>query len=403
MLRTSSFCRSASFIRPCRRTIFSSSSSILSLQTSSSSIITEAIKDKSYNSETKVNNYFPLYYNDVYEVPLPKNHRFPMPKYRQVRERLQHRIHQTFEQQQKTPPHTNTANNGEKIGSGVSYEFIVSPLATVEELQSTHCPSYIDRYLKGKDLTPQEIRNVGFPWSPEQVDRSLSSVGGTLAAACSICDRIRQQQGLQQQQQQIMFAAHIAGGTHHSFYDYGEGFSVFNDIAVSANVILKRYADIIPNGILIIDLDVHQGNGSAKLFQNNPKVYTFSMHCAQNIFSKEEKSDLDVALPPECGDQAYLSTLSHWLGVFSKHTEKFDFIFFQAGVDVIKEDRLGKLSLSAGAVQKRNKLVFEFARRTKRPLCISMGGGYPKKDWEPILEAHTNVYHDAYKFLWNSL
>jgi acetoin utilization deacetylase AcuC-like enzyme len=268
-------------------------------------------------------------------------------------------------------------------------------LATFEELATTHSEEYIQRFLEG-DQTEKEQRNVGFPWSQQGVERALSSVGGTSSAACDICDvwKAQRKQGL------APWGAHIAGGTHHAFYDRGEGFSVFSDIAVAANIILQRYPDTIQN-ILIVDLDVHQGNGNAVLFQDRPEVATFSIQCEGNYFSEKEKSDLDVELPIGCNDQTYLATLNHWLNRIQREKgDDFDLIFFQAGVDVLEDDRLGRMSLSQKGVQRRNELVFQFARSLNVPLVICMGGGYPRtEDWTPIIEAHANVYFQAHRFL----
>ena len=344
-------------------------------------------------------------------------------------------------------------------------DFQVSPLATFEELSTTHDPTYITRFLEG-DQTEREQRNVGFPWSQQGVDRALSSVGGTLAAACFVCDRQRHQQQQQQQQRSDesssplefppSWAAHIAGGTHHAFYDYGEGFSVFSDMAVAANVVLDKYPDVIQNNILMIDLDVHQGNGNAVLFQSpgqssnnemndeiistkskhskkdhSDRVITFSMHCSGNYFSEKQESDLDIELPIGCQDQAYLMTLNHWLKRFraehnksvngnkanasnvreqsqhqtplndTKENYQWDLIFFQAGVDVLDDDRLGRMSLSPSAVSRRNELVYQFASDLGVPLVICMGGGYPKREdsWASIIDAHSDVYCGAHSFL----
>ncbi len=269
----------------------------------------------------------------------------------------------------------------------------MSPLATVEEITTTHSPEYVDRYLRG-DLTEKELRNVGFPWSIEGVMRSLSSVGGTVAAAVSVCD------ALTQFPDSPVWSAHVAGGTHHAFYDYGEGFCVFSDIAVAANVVLKRYPELIRKA-LIIDLDVHQGNGNARLFQRRTDVLTFSMQCDANYFSPKEESDLDVELPVGCNDETYLFTLKHWLKQIEVKAGNVDLIFFQAGVDVLEQDRLGRMSLTSEGVKRRNQLVFDFAREQDVPLVITMGGGYPARDdWTPILEAHAleahaNVYFQA--------
>ena len=266
-------------------------------------------------------------------------------------------------------------------------------------------------------MTPKEIRNVGFPWSPSHVNRSLSSVGGTVAAALHVCKQkqiLFQQQQKQQQNSSnhdnysipLLWSAHVAGGTHHAFYDYGEGFCIFSDIAVAANVILQNYPDIVKR-ILIIDLDVHQGNGNAVLFQGMDSVLTFSMHCQNNYFSPKQQSDLDIELPSDCNDITYLSTLHYWLNTKLQQTlmtdekNKVDFLFFQSGVDILKEDRLGKMSLSQKGISKRNQMVFEFAKRNQLPLVITMGGGYPndKQNWKPIIDAHSNVYIQAYQFL----
>ncbi|KAG7351186.1 histone deacetylase family protein [Nitzschia inconspicua] len=350
---------------------------------------------------------FQVFYNDVYEVPLPPNHRFPMNKYRLVRERIQKLILS----QQLIP------NNSIGIPNfRPNIEFVVSPLATVEELLTTHDASYIERFLCGNQ-TQAEQRNVGFPWSPQGVDRALSSVGGTLAAARFVCDH--QQQLLQNEsstQQQSTassapaWAAHVAGGTHHAFYDYGEGFSVFSDMAVASNVILQEYSHI--RNILLLDLDVHQGNGNAVLFQKQPRVFTFSMHCSGNYFSPKQQSDWDIELPIGCNDSTYLMTLHHWLKEFKKRHQCGDFsidlILFQAGVDILETDRLGRMNLTSEGVRRRNEMVYQFVDSLQVPLVICMGGGYPKRTksdeedgWEEIIDAHATVYLQAYEFLAN--
>jgi acetoin utilization deacetylase AcuC-like enzyme len=214
----------------------------------------------------------------------------------------------------------------------------------------------------------------------------------------------------------LCWGAHVAGGTHHAFSDYGEGFCIFSDIAVAANVLLETYGEQSPlsaknplstiRRILIIDLDVHQGNGNAALFKENDRVKTFSMHCAANYFSEKQQSDLDVELPIGCNDETYLSTLRFWLRRIENHKydkdnsrRKFDVIFFQSGVDIHEADRLGKLSITSNGISKRNSMVFEFANRMGSSLIICMGGGYPKNDWTPIIEAHTGVYWEAHQFL----
>jgi len=326
--------------------------------------------------------FFPIYYNDVYEVKLPPNHRFPMEKYGQVRRLLQQRLADLPVDQR----------------DNVDCELKVSPLATVDELATTHDRDYILRHMTG-DQSEKELRNVGFPWSEQAVKRSFSSVGGTVAAACDVCEEWTSRTIRANASKEALIApwgAHVAGGTHHAFYDRGEGFCIFSDIAVAANVVLQKYPEHFKK-ILIVDLDVHQGNGNAVLFRDRPEVFTFSIHCQANYFSEKQQSDLDIELPAECTDGTYLVTLNHWLSRLKEEAGPFDLIFFQAGVDVLKEDRLGRMSLTQAGIERRNNLVFEFARDLNVPLVISMGGGYPKgKDWTPIINAHTNVYFQAH-------
>jgi len=224
-----------------------------------------------------------------------------------------------------------------------------------------------------------------------------------------------------------LWSAHLAGGTHHAFHSRGEGFCIFSDIAVAANVLLLHYPDLIRK-ILILDLDVHQGNGNAVLFEGQDDVFTFSMQCRENYFSKREVGDLDIDLPAGCDDATYLSTLNHWLkriagesGSSRRHDDDdyddddgqdynddadgkrppFDFIFYQAGVDILEDDRLGRMALTREGVRRRNEMVFRFASKMETPLCITMGGGYPRDDddWTPILNAHSDVYLQALRFL----
>jgi acetoin utilization deacetylase AcuC-like enzyme len=296
---------------------------------------------------------------------------------------------------------TNTNRNRTRTRSG----FHKSPLATKDELSTTHCTTYIDRYLAG-DLLERELRNVGFPWSQQGVDRSLSSVGGTIAAAQVVCENLTHQRDTTgtSTPRRLAWGAHVAGGTHHAFSDYGEGFCVFNDIAVAANVMLQRFPDTVRR-VLILDLDVHQGNGSAVLFQEQDSVYTFSLHCAGNYFSPKQHSDMDIELPIGCTDGTYLQTLYHWLKQMlgsgnNNPRDKFDLVFFQAGVDVLADDRLGRMSLTPKGVKRRNQMVHEAVHQHGAGLVITMGGGYPCHDqWKPIIDAHTQVYVGAYEYL----
>lgn len=300
-----------------------------------------------------------LFYNDVYEVPLPAGHRFPMEKYRKVRTKLQ-----------------------SEFDSGAGVTFIESPLATVDELATTHCRNYIQRFLTGEGMTAAEVRAVGFPWSVPGTKRALSSVGGTVAAMRTVLSGESQASG------------HLAGGTHHAFFDYGEGFCVFSDIAVAANLALMEHSELVRQ-VVIIDLDVHQGNGNAKLFEKQPAVFTFSMHCAANIFSKKQVSDVDVEIEPGAGDEEYLRILRGWLP-FLFDVVKPDLVFFQAGVDTFAGDRLGRLALTREGLRERNSLVYEYVKSRNVPLVVTMGGGYPRsehpKEWLEVIECHSDCY-----------
>uniref|UniRef100_A0A7S1U809 Histone deacetylase domain-containing protein n=1 Tax=Phaeomonas parva TaxID=124430 RepID=A0A7S1U809_9STRA len=305
------------------------------------------------------------FYNDVYEFPLPEGHRFPMEKYRLVRRKLQHTL----------------------VPGGLA-AFDVSPLASREDLVTTHCPAYVDRFLTG-ELTPGENRCIGFPWSEAGVDRAVSSTGGTVAAARAVLEDGGPR-----------FAGQVAGGTHHAFYDYGEGFCVFSDIAVAANCALREHAAWLRR-VLVVDLDVHQGNGNAVLFADDPAVFTYSAQCEQNLFSKREASDVDVWVPSGAGDDAYLGMLRETLpAVFERVRPQL--VFFQAGVDGLDADRLGRLGLSREGLRQRNDLVYDLVLGGKDTrLVVTLGGGYPKdlstssRPFHDIVDAHADVYVQA--------
>ncbi len=281
-----------------------------------------------------------LFYNDVFEVPLPPNHRFPMLKYKLVRESVEKRL---------------------QINPKVSFH--QSPVATKEELALTHCPDYIERYLSGQ-LNDNEVRKIGFPWSPQQVTRTITSIGGTVAAMKSVLNASTG----------CIAAGNMAGGTHHAFYDYGEGYCIFSDIAVATNLALTEYSNQVKS-VLIIDLDVHQGNGNAVLFAKNPNVFTFSMHCKQNYFSEKQTSKLDIELEPNCQDAEYLDIVSKVLpSLFVQHEP--DLVFYQAGVDIHHQDRLGKLGLTRNGIHQRNLIVYNLAKTHNCRIIATMGGGY---------------------------
>lgn len=315
------------------------------------------VSDSAANAMERIH----LYYNDYYKVTLPANHKFPMDKYRLVRDEVK-----------------------EKFGDKV--EFKESPLASKEELLSTHCPEYITRFLDGT-MSEREIRVSGFPWTERGVNRALSSVGGTLAATREVM-----RHGLNSG----AVAAHLAGGTHHAMYDRPEGFCIFSDIAVAANMAFEEFPEL--ERILIIDCDVHQGNGNAVLFQDDPRVFTFSIQCEGNIFSKKAKSDVDVDLPNGTTDADYLAKLKSWLSPFLMDVVKPQLIFYQAGVDISEHDRLGKLKITREGLRKRNELVYSAVKRRNIPMILTMGGGYPKNldhdstAFKTLIGAHSDCY-----------
>mmetsp|Transcript_34703 Transcript_34703/g.108649 ORF Transcript_34703/g.108649 Transcript_34703/m.108649 type:complete len:339 (-) Transcript_34703:44-1060(-) len=324
------------------------------------------IKDESASSHIKeggknAEKQLRLFYNDIYHVELPQGHRFPMHKYRAVRERIHH------------------ANKPNIV-------LQPSPIARTDDIRTTHCHEYLRRFLCNM-LTDKENRNIGFPWSPQGVKRTLSSVGGTVAAMHSVCGPAGHK-----------LAGHIAGGTHHAFRDRGEGFCVFSDIAVAANVALRDYEHI--KKILIVDCDVHQGNGNAVLFQDNPFVFTFSMHCAGNFFSERQKSDLDVEIPVHCKDDDYMSLLHYWLPLAVDRSQP-DLIFYQSGVDCLGGDKLGRANLTLDGLRARDALVYKTALDHKIRLVVTMGGGYPRDmspaspEFRATINAHANVYLGA--------
>lgn len=250
----------------------------------------------------------------------------------------------------------------------------------VEDILRVHTAEYWEKLNNGK-LSKQEIRRTGFPFSPELVLRERTINQGTIECALFAI--------------KYGISMNIAGGTHHAFADRGEGFCLLNDQAIAAAHLLHhKYA----SKILIIDLDVHQGNGTAKIFENNNDVFTFSMHGENNYPGKKESSDFDIALPTGTGDFEYLSLLYDGLckvdGLFQP-----DFIFYQSGVDVLGSDALGKLALTISGTKERDKMVIEFATSKGIPMVVCMGGGYSPK-LSTIIEAHANTFRLAQEYLY---
>ena len=290
-------------------------------------------------------------WNDVYRHPLPDNHRFPMLKYELLPEQLMYEG--TLDESNFFSP------------SPVSEELILK----------VHDPKYWEN-LKTLNLSRKEIRTTGFPHSKELIEREITIMGGTVECAYHAIEN-----GI---------SMNIAGGTHHAFTDRGEGFCLLNDQALAAvDLLEKKKAE----RILIIDLDVHQGNGTAEIFQSNDSVFTFSMHGANNYPLRKEKSDLDIPLPDGITDESYLNLLTEHL---EKATEEFkpDFLFYQCGVDILESDKLGRLSLSVDGCKKRDEIVFNKALELEKPVVCSMGGGY-SEDIKVIVEAHANTFRLA--------
>ena len=292
-------------------------------------------------------------YNDIYVHPLPENHRFPMEKYELL-------LHQLLYE------------------GTITSDQVFSPTAIdLEHVMRVHDDSYIERLLK-LEVSPKEQRVSGFIHNDRLIQRELMIMGGTRACA-----------------EQVLrggVAMNIAGGTHHAFTNRGEGFCLLNDQAIAAQWLLDE--NHVKN-VLIIDLDVHQGNGTAEIFQNTPEVFTFSMHGKNNYPLKKEVSDCDVELPDGCTDAEYLyrleAELADILGRFSP-----DFVFYQCGVDVVETDKLGKLGLTRQGCQRRDEIVFEQVKQLDVPLVATMGGGY-SPHVRDIVEAHANTYRTAQK------
>jgi acetoin utilization deacetylase AcuC-like enzyme len=239
----------------------------------------------------------------------------------------------------------------------------------------THTKSYWDK-LTNLTLSKSEERAIGFPINQHFIERGRYISGGTIQ-----CVSYALQHGV---------AMNVAGGTHHAFANRGEGFCCLNDQAVAANWLLQKD----PNQkILIIDLDVHQGNGTASIFQDEARVFTFSMHGAKNYPLRKEKSDLDIDLPNGITDQPYLDILKAQLPQIADNFQP-TFIFYQSGVDILETDKLGRLSISRAGCKKRDQMVFEFCKRNKIPVVVSMGGGYSPKVGD-IVDAHVNTFKSA--------
>jgi acetoin utilization deacetylase AcuC-like enzyme len=250
-----------------------------------------------------------------------------------------------------------------------------APAAAWDDLALVHTADYLDHIACGT-LPPQVQRRIGFPWSPQMAERARRSVGATMEAS-----RAALQSGV---------AANLAGGTHHAFSDRGEGFCVFNDVAVAARVLLREQA---VRRVAVIDCDVHQGNGTAAIFSSEAAVFTFSMHGARNFPFRKESSDLDVTFEDGAGDAEYLAQLEHHLPRVLD-TSQPDIVFYVAGADPYEHDRLGRLALTIDGLRARDQFVFDSCRTRGIPVVVTMAGGYAD-DVEAIVTIHANTIREA--------
>lgn len=293
-----------------------------------------------------------LYPCDKYSLPLPEGHRFPVQKYEMLRQRLEL-----------------------DAATGIPFVFIEPHAANDEELRRVHCPEYLGRVFRGT-LTHTEIQRIGFPWSQELVERSLRSTGAAIdAAASALGDGV---------------AASLAGGTHHAGTNWGEGFCVFNDIAVATREIQDRG---LVHRVLIVDCDVHQGNGTAEIFAHDDTVFTLSLHGEKNFPLRKYPSSLDVPLADGTSDDSYIAALQKALKV-SLLNFRPDIIFYIAGADPYEGDRLGRLGVSQEGLLLRDRLVFTTALTNCVPVAIVCGGGYCN-DLSMIAEIHAATMREA--------
>ena len=297
---------------------------------------------------------YKIAWDPLYHHPLPENHRFPMEKYSLLPEQL------IFE------------------GTITQDQFFIPEPVSEKQILLCHDKQYWGR-LENLELSAAEIRKTGFPLSRQLIQREITIAGGTVQAA-----RFALEHGV---------AMNIAGGTHHAFTNRGEGFCLLNDVAIAASVLLDEK---LIDSALVVDLDVHQGNGTAEIFQSNLNVFTFSMHGKKNYPLHKECSDLDVELEDGISDDEYLDLLNKHLN-YLKENVKSDFIFYQAGVDVLATDKLGRLGLSIQGCRERDRLLFDMAFQLNIPIVVTMGGGYSERIAD-IIEAHANTFRLAKSF-----
>lgn len=294
-----------------------------------------------------------VFYSDTYSVRLPEGHRFPMAKYRLLREAVQ------------------------AAGLVLDGDLRVAQPATDEEILRAHDRGYLERLVAGR-LTAKEIRRIGLPWSPELVTRARHAVGGTIAAC-----RAALEDGL---------AVNLAGGTHHAFRDHGQGYCLLNDVVIAARAMV---AEGRARQVLIVDCDVHQGNGTAAIAQGDPSILTFSIHSESNFPLFKEQSDLDTALPDGTGDEEYLAALQAGLADILGRADG-ELAIYLAGADPFREDRLGHLALTKDGLARRDRLVLARCRDAGLAVAVVMAGGYSPRV-EDIVDIHLQTVRVATK------
>jgi acetoin utilization deacetylase AcuC-like enzyme len=298
-----------------------------------------------------------VFYATQFVLPLPPGHRFPMAKYQLLRDRLAAEL--------------------------PSIELMQASQATDGELALVHSPAYISAISDGS-VDPKIMREIGFPWSEAMAERARRSVGATIAAC-----RLASREGI---------SANVAGGTHHSYADRGGGFCVFNDAAVASRLMQAEHARSQgrPLKVAIIDLDVHQGNGTANIFRDDPSVFTLSLHGQKNFPFRKEASDLDADLPDGCGDEEYLLALQAALDALERRF-KPNLVIYLAGADPHEGDRLGRLKLTWDGLEARDRRVFEWAWQRRIPLAFAMAGGYGTRI-EDTVQAQVNTFRVATQY-----
>jgi acetoin utilization deacetylase AcuC-like enzyme len=294
------------------------------------------------------------FYADHFVLPLPEGHRFPMSKYSRLRDRV--------------------------AAECAEITLMEAPAATDGQLALAHEPRYVQAVAEGL-LSPAEQREIGFPWSPRMAERARRSVGATIAAAAAA---LIDGEGV---------AANLAGGTHHSDAHKGSGYCVFNDVAVAARLMQAQWHRLHRQllRVAVIDLDVHQGNGTAAIFAQDDTVFTLSLHGAKNFPFRKEASDLDVELPDGCGDDEYLQALDRALyTLWARHGDAPPgLVFYLAGADPHEGDRLGRLKLTTEGLQQRDRCVLTACAQRGIPVAMSMAGGYGR-EVEATVQVHLN-------------